>query len=104
MKLRRFWIILRREFRLFFRLFKDPRTPIISKVIMILTLIYLISPIDIIPDIIPFAGFIDELIVIPLLFWLALRFIPKEIVDEHKRIPKGAKSKFENVQEGVVVE
>lgn len=38
----------------------DPRTPIEAKLIAIAALIYLISPIDIIPDIIPGIGFADD--------------------------------------------
>jgi len=105
MRVRRLWHILRREFRLYFKLFRDPRTPIISKIIMIGTLIYLISPIDIIPDFIPFMGLVDELIVIPLLFYFALKFIPKDVIDDNRRkISKNLKDKFGNAQEGVIVE
>lgn len=38
----------------------DPRTPIEAKLIAIAALIYLISPVDIIPDIIPGIGFVDD--------------------------------------------
>jgi uncharacterized membrane protein YkvA (DUF1232 family) len=71
---------------------------------MIATLLYLVSPIDLIPDFIPFAGFVDELIIIPILFWLALKFIPKDIVEEYRGHGKNLKNKFKNVQEGVIVD
>lgn len=38
----------------------DPRTPIEAKLIAIAALIYLISPVDIIPDILPGIGFADD--------------------------------------------
>lgn len=38
----------------------DPRTPIDAKLIAIAALIYLISPFDIIPDILPGIGFVDD--------------------------------------------
>lgn len=38
----------------------DPRTPIEAKLIAIAALIYLISPFDIVPDILPGIGFVDD--------------------------------------------
>lgn len=76
---------------------------------LIAAVIYLLSPIDIIPDFIPFAGFVDELIIIPLVFYISTLFIPKDVVEDNRRIVKGqnkdknAKKKFENVQEGEIV-
>lgn len=105
MKFRRVLILLRQEFRLYIRLFRDRRTPMISKILMILTLVYLISPIDIIPDFIPFAGWVDEIIIIPLLFYIATLFIPKDVIEENRQIAKkGLKGKFRNAEEGVIVE
>jgi len=47
-------------------------------------LAYAVSPIDLIPDFIPVIGHLDDLIVLPLLVWLAFRVIPRELVQEHK--------------------
>lgn len=78
---------------------------------LVAAVIYLLSPIDIIPDFIPFAGFVDELIIIPLVFYVSTLFIPKDVVEDNRRIVKGQgsspknppKKKFENVQEGEIV-
>lgn len=108
MKLRRVWYFLRSEFKLYIRLFKDKRTPLISKLMLVAAVIYLLSPVDFIPDFIPFAGFVDELIIIPLIFYLSTLFIPKDVVEDNRRIVKGSskvkKAKFENVQEGEIIE
>lgn len=108
MKLRRVWHFLRSEFKLYVRLFKDKRTPLISKLMLVAAVIYLLSPVDFIPDFIPFAGFVDELIIIPLIFYLSTLFIPKDVVEDNRRIVKGSskvkKAKFENVQEGEIIE
>ena len=45
---------------------------------------YAISPIDLIPDFIPVLGHLDDIIILPLLVWLAFRVIPKELVHEHR--------------------
>lgn len=81
---------LKANFKKYIKFFKllsrDKRIPWISKAILGLTLVYFFSPIDIIPDFIPVLGQLDDLIIVPGLAFLALRFIPKEIYDEnHKK-------------------
>ncbi|MFN0095391.1 MAG: YkvA family protein [Dehalococcoidia bacterium] len=53
--------------------------------------LYLLSPIDIVPDFIPFIGQLDDIIVIGLFFFLLLRFVPRTRVEAAlvaaKRIP-----------------
>ena len=55
------------------------RTPRISRVLMVCALAYLASPIDLIPDFIPVIGQLDDLIIVPVLIWLALRLIPEDV-------------------------
>lgn len=55
------------------------RTPRVSKWLIALALVYLASPIDIIPDFIPVIGYLDDLVVVPFLLWLALKFIPEDV-------------------------
>lgn len=43
-----------------------------------LAVAYAISPIDLIPDFIPFLGLIDDMVILPALFWVAIRMIPEE--------------------------
>lgn len=107
MKLRRLIKRLGNEVRLYFQLFRDQRTPKISKILIIIAVIYLILPFDIVPDFFPFAGQIDDLIIVPIIFFIATFFIPKPVINEHKRngkVKEGKNSKFDNVQEGEIVE
>ena len=46
---------------------------------MALALVYLASPIDLIPDFIPVLGQLDDLVIVPFLVWLALKFIPEDV-------------------------
>lgn len=58
---------------------RDPRVPILAKVIIGLVVAYALSPIDLIPDFIPLVGYLDDLILLPLGIWLSIRLIPQEV-------------------------
>jgi len=57
-------------------------TPIYAKLPAIVALFYLLSPVDFIADVIPFAGYIDDLIVVPLMLQLSLRLLPVQVKEE----------------------
>jgi uncharacterized membrane protein YkvA (DUF1232 family) len=95
---------LKRYAKIYWLLFKDPRTPKISKIMVLSAIVYLIWPFDLIPDIVPFAGLIDELIIIPLLFYIATKFIPKKVVEDNKRKARGEKSELDDAEEGIIVD
>lgn len=60
---------------------RDPRMPRLPKFIAGIALGYALSPIDLIPDFIPILGYLDDLIILPLLIALAIKMIPSEIMD-----------------------
>lgn len=62
--------------------YKHPQTPWISKLFLGAAIAYAVSPIDLIPDFVPVIGYLDDLIIVPLLIWMAIRFIPKRIIIE----------------------
>jgi uncharacterized membrane protein YkvA (DUF1232 family) len=62
----------------------DKRTPIIAKVFAGITVGYLLSPIDLIPDFIPVLGLLDDLIIVPILIKFTLTLIPKYIIEDVK--------------------
>jgi len=62
--------------------YKDPRAGFLPKIIIGITLLYALSPIDLIPDFIPILGYLDDLLILPLLITLALKLIPKEVMKD----------------------
>ena len=58
---------------------KKKETPVYAKILAGVTILYALSPIDLIPDFIPVLGSIDDLIVLPALIALTIKLIPKEI-------------------------
>jgi uncharacterized membrane protein YkvA (DUF1232 family) len=73
------------EIEFYRRVLRHPRTPRVSKLLLGFAIAYAASPIDLIPDFIPLLGYIDDLIILPLLIWIALRLIPKCVTMECKQ-------------------
>lgn len=65
---------------------RDNRTPILVKIIVGLVIAYALSPIDLIPDFIPVIGYLDDLIILPIGIWLAIRLIPEDLWLEYQTI------------------
>lgn len=59
-------------------------TPIMAKIVAGITIGYALSPIDFIPDFIPVLGYLDDLILLPLLAALAFKLIPDELMNTCK--------------------
>jgi uncharacterized membrane protein YkvA (DUF1232 family) len=62
-----------------------PATPWTAKVLAAIVVAYALSPIDLIPDFVPVLGYVDDVILLPLLIWLALRLLPPEVIAESRR-------------------
>jgi uncharacterized membrane protein YkvA (DUF1232 family) len=70
-------------FALYFA-YKDPRVPLYARILAACVVGYAFSPIDLIPDPIPILGYLDDLVIIPLGIWLALKMIPPEVMVESR--------------------
>lgn len=64
------------------RLYRHPRTPILSKVLPWLALAYLILPIDLLPDPVPLLGMVDDITILLAFVTAALRFVPHDVRSE----------------------
>ncbi len=61
---------------------KDPRVPWYARVFAGFVVAYAFSPIDLIPDVIPILGYLDDLVLVPLGIILVLKMIPPAILAE----------------------
>lgn len=65
------------------RVAADPRTPRRARWLLVGLAIYVASPIDLIPDVIPGIGHLDEMIIVPLVLRRLRKMIPPEVWAEH---------------------
>ena len=64
---------------------KDKETPLAAKIFAAITVAYALSPIDLIPDFIPVLGYLDDVILLPALVALTIKFIPKDKLEECRK-------------------
>ena len=73
---------LRSEAQVLMLAYKDKRTPVSAKILVAVTVGYLLSPIDLMPDFIPFLGLLDDLLIVPALIALSIKFIPEPVLSD----------------------
>lgn len=68
---------------------RKKETPIIVKILAGITVLYALSPIDLIPDFIPVLGYLDDVILLPALIALTIRFIPDDVFADCREQAEG---------------
>ena len=63
---------------------RDPRVPWHAKLLALCIAGYAMSPIDLIPDFVPFLGYLDDVVIVPLGILAVVRLIPPQIMAEHR--------------------
>jgi uncharacterized membrane protein YkvA (DUF1232 family) len=64
---------------------KRKETPFLAKILAAITIVYALSPIDLIPDFIPILGYLDDLIILPFLIVLTIKLIPKDHMENYRK-------------------
>lgn len=62
--------------------YHDPRVPLHARILAACVVGYALSPIDLIPDVIPILGYLDDLVLVPLGIALVVKMIPADVLAE----------------------
>ena len=69
--------------RLYWRLLRDRRVSMWPKALLAFGVVYFISPFDLVPDMVPFFGEVDDFVIVVLMCRLFIYLCPPEVVREH---------------------
>lgn len=82
---------------------RHPGTPWYAKLLVAGIVAYAFSPIDLIPDFIPVLGLLDDLLLIPLGIWLAIRLVPPAVLAECRSLVQERRQRVSRVAGAVIV-
>jgi uncharacterized membrane protein YkvA (DUF1232 family) len=74
--------LIGRELKVYMQVAKDDRTPRASKILLWVGVGYAIWPLGLVPDFIPIVGYVDDVIIVPILVFFAVRRVPSEVMAE----------------------
>lgn len=94
---------LKKQIMILYFAVRDPRMPWHAKLVAAMVAAYALSPIDLIPDFIPILGYLDDVILLPLGIWLALKLIPGEVRSEAAIKAENAKRPVSKVGATVII-
>ena len=80
------------QFRVTVRLFRDPRVPMWKTVVPLLALLYIVSPLDFIPDMIPGLGQLDDIGILLAGMRLFEMISPEAVVAQQRKAVERAHS------------
>jgi uncharacterized membrane protein YkvA (DUF1232 family) len=78
------WWKFKKEIMMVWAMLRNPAAPGISKLVALLAAVYIISPVDLVPDVIPILGWLDDGVISILLFKLAFKLLPTEMYESLK--------------------
>ncbi len=76
------WTVIRGDARLLWRALRHPLAPRWLKPGVALVLLYVISPVDLLPDVLPFIGVIDDVVLVPLAIRFMLQRLPARLLQD----------------------
>jgi uncharacterized membrane protein YkvA (DUF1232 family) len=74
---------MRSRLALAWALLQDRRLPLVARAIIPGLFLYIVLPIDLVPDFIPVLGQLDDVIIAVVAVGLLLRWTPRAILDDH---------------------
>ena len=73
---------LKKQIFILYLAYRDERVTWYAKLFTACVVAYAFSPIDLIPDFIPIIGYLDDIIIVPLGIMLALKMLPKSVIED----------------------
>lgn len=71
---------LKRDIPALYLSVKAKDTPVLAKLLAFVTVAYALSPIDLIPDFVPVLGYLDDIIILPVLITITISLVPKPVL------------------------
>jgi uncharacterized membrane protein YkvA (DUF1232 family) len=84
-KLRNWARIAKRDVIALWLAARDPRVPWHAKLVAGAVAAYALSPIDLIPDVVPVIGYLDDLLIVPLGILFAVSLVPRDLMAEFRK-------------------
>lgn len=69
---------------------RDPRTPLLVRLLALAIAAYALSPIDLIPDFIPVLGYLDDVVLLPLGILLVIKLTPAAVIADSRALAQQA--------------
>ena len=63
---------------------RDPKTPLLVRVLAVTVAAYALSPIDLIPDFVPVLGYFDDVLIVPVGVMLVIRLLPPHVLESSR--------------------
>ena len=84
-RLTRLWSLVRADARLLWFALGHPLAPRWLRPALLLLGLYLVSPIDLLPDTVPLLGVVDDLVLVPMLMAFIVRRLPPALRADYSR-------------------
>ncbi|MDX1774994.1 MAG: DUF1232 domain-containing protein [Desulfobulbales bacterium] len=78
------------KLRYYYLILSDRRTPWYVKLLLSAGLLYIIAPMDFLSDTVPLLGWLDDLAIASFVVAVALRLVPREVMDRVRKKVFGA--------------
>lgn len=78
------WMRFKKEILLVWAMLRNPLAPLSAKIVALLAVVYIVAPIDFVPDFIPILGWMDDGLMVYLLIKLAFKLLPTELYESLK--------------------
>jgi uncharacterized membrane protein YkvA (DUF1232 family) len=87
------WSVVKGDARMLWFALRHPQAPGWLKVGTAAIVLYVVSPIDLIPDVLPVVGLVDDLVIVPLAIRWLLGRLPAGLRDDVRRRAAGGKGR-----------